>query len=657
MKSTFIFLSLFFCILVHAQESVTTTEEKQNTTSLDPDYERASALNGEGKYKEGIQLLKEILNKIPTEKKKSTNPEAYNEIEASTLYELAYGHLSLGQLEIANEFCEQAIQKSEESKNISLTIESYNLSGLIYKRRFMLDKSIVIYKKVLEMSLSQDDHRLSKIIMNNIATLYTELEKNKEALEMGRKMLSYFPTQEEETTEQSQIERLLHLNTIGVLLDNAGLSKNSVDTMRIAINELRQSTPDGLKLMLYTNYAKTLNATGAIDSAKHYFKQALVLIPKSTNPYNVANLHYLYGCFSNDKLKQPQQASQHLKQALDFYRQNPSRVLPKCLEELANVEAALHHPDAAYTLLSEAYEAYRTQTKKQYQDKLSGFEAEFKTQEKEAKIKELNLQRVAEQTKSRMQLISTFAILFIVLLIVIMLIFFLRKRKAEFKLKELSLKHAIGQKSHEIEALTTEMAQKLTEKYISGIEDSQKRVAGELHDGVCNKLLALNMSLRNTPNDQLTEELTTIYNELRVLSHELASPEFHAITLNQMLDAYIEKLKQANLFALTYFIDPKIAAISFSQTTAREIYRIIQEALSNIIKHAAAHSVYITISENQGTVEIIIEDDGKGFDTHSATEGIGVRMMKERAASLQATLSIESILNKGTVISVAIPYC
>lgn len=657
MKITFIFLSLFFCILVHAQESVTATEEKQNTTSLDPDYERASALNGEGKYKEGIQLLKEILHKLPSEKKKSTNPEAYDEIEVGTLYELAYAHLSLGQLEKANEYCEQAIQKSEESKNIPLTIESYNLSGLIHKRRIMLDKAIEQYKKALELSLTQDDHRLSKIIMNNIASLYTELEKNKEALEMGRKMISYFP-EEEETTGQSHIEHLLHLNTLGVLLDNAGLSQNSVDTMHIAIKELRQTTPDGLKLLLYTNYAKTLNATGKIDSAQHYFKQALVLIPNSTNPYNVANLHYLYGCFSKDKLKQPQQASLHLRQALDFYRENPNRVLPKCLEQLADLEAtALHHPDAAYALLSEAYEAYRTQTRKEYQDKLSGFEAEFKTQEKEAKIKELNLQRVAEQTKSRMQLISTLAILFIVLLIVIMLIFFLRKRKAEFKLKELSLKHAIGQKSHEIEVLTTEMTQKLTEKYISGIEDSQKRVAGELHDGVCNKLLALNMSLRNTPNDQLTEELTTIYNELRVLSHELASPEFHAITLNQMLDAYIEKLKQANLFALTYFIDSKIAAISFSQTAAREIYRIIQEALSNIIKHAAAHSVYITISENQGTVEIIIEDDGKGFDTHSATEGIGVRMMKERAASLQATLSIESVLNKGTVISVAIPYC
>lgn len=656
MKTTFILLSLFFCILVNAQESVAASEEKQ-TTTLNPDYERASKLNGQGKYEEGIRLLKEILNKLPVEKKKSKSPEAFDEIEVGTYYELAYGHLSLGQLEKANEFCEQAIKKSEWSKNIRLSIESYNLSGLIHKRRFMLDKGIGQYKKALELSTTQDDHRLSKIIMNNIASLYTELDKNKEALEMGRKMMLYFPT-DKDATEQSHIEYLLHLNTLGVLLDNAALSQHSVDTLRIAINELRQNTPDGLKLLLYTNYAKSLNNAGVVDSAQHYYKQALALVPKTTNPYNVANLHYLYGCLLKHKLQQPQQASLHLKQALDFYRENPSGVLPKCLEELANLEAtALNRPATAYTLLSEAYQSYRTQTKKQYQDKLSGFEAEFKTREKEIEIKELIMQREVEQTKHQIQLISTLSILFIALLIVIALVFFLRKRKAEFKLKELSLKHSINQKSHEVETLTTEMTQKLTEKYINGIEDSHKRVAGELHDGVCNKLLAINMSLHNTPNDQLTGELTDIYNELRILSHELASPEFSTITLNQMLDAYIEKLRQANLFALTYFIDAKIEAISFNQTVAREIYRIIQEALSNIIKHAAAHSVYITISENQGTVEIMIEDDGKGYDTQVVTEGIGVRIMKERAASLKATISIESAVNQGTVVSVAIPYC
>lgn len=648
MKTLFISLSLFFCILINAPAQ---------TTTLTPDYERASALNAQGNYEEGIKLLKEILNKLPNEKEKSKTPEAFDEVESATLYELAYSYLSLTQWEQADDFCEQAIKKSEWSKNIPLTIESYNLSGLIHKRRFMLDKSIKQYKKALNLSTTQDNHRLSKIIMSNIASLYTELGKDKEALAMGRKMISYFPV-DKDANEQSHIEYLLHLNTLGVLLDNALLSQQSADTLRIAINEFKPNTPDGLKLLLYTNYAKSLNGAEVIDSAQYYYEKALALIPNATNPYNVANLHYLYGSLLKNRLKMPQQASLHLNQALDFYRKSPCTLLPKCLEELANLEAtALNHPTAAYALLSEAYQSYRTQMKKEYQDKLSGFEAEFKTREKEVKIKELNMQRETEQTKHQIQLISTLAILFIVLLIVIILIFFLRKRRAEFKLKELSLKHDINLKGHEIEMLTTEMTQKMIEQYLNGLEDSNKRIASELHDGVCGKLLGINMSLYHTANSQLIEELASLYDELRVLSHELASPEFQTITLNQTLSLYIEKLKKANLFELTYFIDPKIDALTLNQTVARQIYRIIQEALSNIIKHAAARSVFITISENQGTIEIVIEDDGRGYDTQRVTEGLGLRMTKERVDSLRGTLSIESALNQGTVITVAIPYC
>lgn len=660
MKTSFIFFSLLFCLLANAQKSATAPQEVQVGTTLTSDFERASTLNGQGQYEEGIQLLKEILSKLPAEKEKSKNPEAYNEVEVSAIYELAYGYLSLNQLEKANDFCNQAIRKSESTRNIPLAIESYNLSGVIHKRRFMLDKGIEQYKKALELNRTQDNHRLSSIIMNNIASLYTELEKNKEALEMGRQMMLYLPAGKKDTQE-SHIEYLLQLNTLGVLLDNAALSQHAVDTLGMAVHEIKQSrhnTPDGLKLLLYSNYAKSLNNIGAVDSARYYYNHALALIPTTTNPYNVANLHYLYGCLLKNKLKMPQQARQHLNQALEFYRKNPSGVLPKCLEEAADLEAtAFNNSATAYALLSEAFQSYRTHTQKQYQDKLSGFEAEFKTREKEMKIKELNMQRESEQTKHQIQLIGTLSILFIALLIIIMLTFLSRKKKAEFTLKALSLQHAIAQKSHEIETLTTEMTQKMTEKYINGIEDSHQRIAGELHDGVCNKLLALNMSIRNTANAPLTEELTEVYNELRILSHELASPEFSTITLNQMLDIYIDKLKQANLFALIYFIDPQVEAIRFNQTVAHEIYRIIQEALSNIIKHAAANSVDITISENQGTVEIMIEDDGKGYDTLTSTEGIGLRMMKERAAALKATFSIESTPNQGTVLLVAIPYC
>ena len=656
MKTLFILLCLSFCLTGNAQSSTVGSIKEGKIATLKSDLMHASTLNGQSKYKESQILLKKILHNLPGKKVRLKRSKEYNEIEVNALYELGYNLLSLNQLDKANEICSQAIKKSEASNDTLITIEAYNLSGLIHKRLYMLDHAIEQYQKAMHLSVKvENNHRVSQIIMNNIASIYNELGKDQKALEMGRKMMLYFPIKQEKT-EQSHIEYLLILNTVGVLLDNVALSQNSTDTLRIAINKIKTSTPVGLKMLLYTSYAKSLNNLERTDSAQYYYKHALALIPQSTNPYNVANLHYLYGCLLKNRHQKPQQASHYFSKAANFYRKNPNNMLVKCLEEWADLEATtFKNNTAAYALLSEAHQVYRKNTKAEYQSKLSGFDAEFRTREKEIKIEALSMQQEVEQTKHQMVIITILANLLIATSIVLALLFLLRKKKSEFKFKELSLQHDLNQKRHEIETLSNEMSQKMTERYINGLEDSNKRISSELHDGICNKLLALHMNLRHTSNDQLIAELASLYNELRILSHELASPEFQAISLNQTLEIYIGKFKQANLFELTYYIDPKIEAICFDQSTAREIYRIIQEALTNIMKHADAQSVCITISENQGGVEIMIEDDGKGYDAHNSTDGIGLRMMKERVVSLNATLSIETTINKGTLICVSVP--
>jgi signal transduction histidine kinase len=91
------------------------------------------------------------------------------------------------------------------------------------------------------------------------------------------------------------------------------------------------------------------------------------------------------------------------------------------------------------------------------------------------------------------------------------------------------------------------------------------------------------------------------------------------------------------------------------------LYRIMQEALSNVARHAGAHHVRVTMERRDGTVSLVIEDDGHGFDPArpaappTAARGLGIHSMRERAAVHKGTLTIEAAPGRGTRVAVEIP--
>jgi two-component system, NarL family, sensor kinase len=85
------------------------------------------------------------------------------------------------------------------------------------------------------------------------------------------------------------------------------------------------------------------------------------------------------------------------------------------------------------------------------------------------------------------------------------------------------------------------------------------------------------------------------------------------------------------------------------------IYRIVQEQLTNIIKYAKASIVDVKLEHVKGMVQLLINDNGVGFDTSQKTNGIGLTNMRSRAAILGGNVEIESLLNKGTTVTVQFP--
>ena len=110
-----------------------------------------------------------------------------------------------------------------------------------------------------------------------------------------------------------------------------------------------------------------------------------------------------------------------------------------------------------------------------------------------------------------------------------------------------------------------------------------------------------------------------------------------------------------NRFNIRIVFQSQIADLSVPPVIATGIFRIFQESLTNIARHAKAHEVRATLSAANGLLKMEIADDGRGFDTTAQRKTLGLLGMKERAIMIGGDLSIQSTPGKGTTVLITVP--
>ena len=247
----------------------------------------ATYLNSKRDYDKAYSILKDVKKEISLLKDRRFSSDAQKKLlqsESIATYEIAYGLWSNNKLDEAKKFAHEAIKLFEQANDTSRLAESYNLSGVIYKNSFMLDKAILMYKKALKITEQQKDYTLSAIISSNIATLYNELEENQKAIVFSRRFFSY--PQTDTLAFDYQINKISYLCNHAILLTNGKYYKNAIDSLQLATRLLQDNMPAGLKLYIYTNYAKALYDTGETKSAIKYYQKAISYKKQSSNEYN-----------------------------------------------------------------------------------------------------------------------------------------------------------------------------------------------------------------------------------------------------------------------------------------------------------------------------------------------------------------------------------
>ena len=195
-------------------------------------------------------------------------------------------------------------------------------------------------------------------------------------------------------------------------------------------------------------------------------------------------------------------------------------------------------------------------------------------------------------------------------------------------------------------------AQNYTKQLLEKTEEERKRIASDLHDSVSHELL----SLKNTfveKTDQTNSKIDAIINDIRIISRNLHPILFDKIGLKDSIIQLVERFQQTNNFMITAEIDYKTALPSTSEL---QVYRIVQEALSNIIKYANAIAAKITIHEDDKNLYIEIKDNGTGFDVAETLNGknaFGLHNIIERSRAIKGFAKITSS-EKGTIIDITI---
>ncbi|MDE3143524.1 MAG: hypothetical protein KGL19_05185, partial [Bacteroidota bacterium] len=141
---------------------------------------------------------------------------------------------------------------------------------------------------------------------------------------------------------------------------------------------------------------------------------------------------------------------------------------------------------------------------------------------------------------------------------------------------------------------------------------------------------------------------------IRKLSHTLVAPSLSASNLK---DALRKLVKEANLIEdmqLRLFVDEKYNEKEVDKKKELTLYRIVQEQLNNIIKHAGANEVIITLKRENENLVLNVTDNGIGFNDKLVSEGIGIRNIKNRVDFYGGTVNIITAPNKGCTLEICI---
>ncbi|MBP4140225.1 two-component sensor histidine kinase [Flavobacterium sp. P4023] len=495
------------------------------------------------------------------------------------------------------------------SKDNNLIASAYNTIAANFDQLSEYDKAFYYYHKGLTYANKTNNDILKNWINNNLGNIYCFDKKQYE------KGIYYYKKSLEYSIKSKDSSRIVFTKV------NLTWAYFDIDKFEEGLPYLEyinkhhkkygdSSTVVVLNMLngMYYNYKNDK------PKAKYYFENAILLGNEGNEKSDLSYSHHEYSKF--------------LGKNGDYQNAYKNLAIYNTLNEELNSEEKKNKANVAGINLQ-----------------IDEFKREIDKIENRLKSKESIL--LNEQSRNKK--------IFIVLLSMLLLLFFL----FYFYSQNVKLKH-----KYKLKDLRSKVQENTINATINGQQLERKKIASFLHDNISALLSSAGMHLyahisqSESPSQEIIKTKTIIeeaHDQVRNLSHELMPSVLARFGLFDALEDLCEKNSNSILnFKYSSCVERKTR---YDEDFEIKIYFIIMELLNNIIKHSQANQAKLSLKEDNGSLQIDIIDNGKGFDCKKfhILEGFGLNQIRSRLTNLKGTMDINSKINLGTSIKIIVP--
>lgn len=534
----------------------------------------------------------------------------YDSLRGELLAEEVAAYVMSGAMQSAINRKDEVLPLLKKAKDtLAYLIVSGNL-GVAYRRLEMNDSAMACYNEALQLALPFGDHSTTAYLYNNLSVLYCENKRFEEALDFAGRAEEYG------TKAGDDVERLSAVANKAAALVGMAREAEAVSMLKKAYPAVRETghAPMLLKYVCYIiDYSLKI---GQEDSVDFYYREGKAIAEQlSENATGVIGLRVSeinYLMFKHDY----RTALQYLE-ALPADAANRAMPEYKRLSEMAECHMRMGNFEKAYALLSRSAALADSVRNDAAEKQMSEFTVRYQTKERELEILRLKEEKATHDAMVA-RLVGILVALILVLAIVIVLLLY--HRKVTLQKKEIVR----------------------AQNYIAGMESERARFARELHDGACNDLLAIGMELgaKDMEPTVVASRVRELRTSLRRISHELMPPSFRLAALNEILEDYLSHLTLPSGLEMSFRCEGE-GWQDVRSEVAYELYRIVQEAVGNVVKHANATRAEVRLQKSEGKLVLDVSDNGRVVQKEKAG-GIGMRTINERVMSIGGDWSFDA---------------
>ncbi len=592
------------------------------------------------------------------------------------------------------DYYQQALALSRKIKNSRLILSSLNDVGVCYIQLNKMDSAIITFEQAVLIARQMNDTLKVARILANIGNVYLHKNDRVKAIDYYFQSASLWET----VADQTRLPALY--SNINSLLNDQKEYDKAIEYGEKAV-VLAKTIGDGYSTVnALLNLSNTYDDLGKFEKQYALLEQALPLAKKGEDIEQIATVYddlgdYYYqkkqylAALTNyseghsyvlqmgnkyhlctslamlaevyHKLNQNSKALQYILQAEKVADEVGARA---DLKQIYLVRAEIEQQAGNYKLASDYFSKTVTLSdslfKAETSEKVAGVEAKYQNEKKQKEIvqleKDKQIQLLTIKNKSTLNsfLIGSLAALLIVGFLVY---------------RNLRHRHQLAKQQDELQQQRIRELEKdkqlvAVDSMLKGQEEERSRLAKDLHDGLGGLLSGVKFSLSNmkdnliiTPDNMAVFErsldmVDTSIRELRRVAHNMMPEMLTKFGLDEALKEYCTTINTTKLLIVRYQSLGMVTRLD--KSTEIIIYRIIQELLNNILKHAAATTAIVQLIKEDGRFSIIVEDNGKGFDSAllKDNKGTGLTSIQSRVDYLKGQLDIHSEAGKGTLVNI-----